>query len=586
MRVLEKYFNPDAIKLAFHRVQCWPERMAKDLVGMRAFAADLSQNCENLSNKLIQGTYKPKRGFKYYVPKSSLTNRTKTMLYVEDALVYQAIANQLAADSYDLLHEHDSFVFGSVLSPETKKGLTILEEEEPNFFFFQFWKTLFNIFRESIIHSIEIDKANYKFETDITGFFDCIPHYNLLATLSKKFGVEDEILDILSECLNAWSGTKDSITPGVGIPQGPLPSHLLANMLLHELDELVISKGFKYYRYMDDIKIYGYEEQDLVTALVLIDKHLKGNGLSINSKKTTIEEIDENVEDATIKELRKVDTFSEYAKEEDLKVIQSLSIDQLINKTTDQKRKTKSDKELKNASGLGEQENQSLNEIKISETLTEESDIIAFWEDQLTDVEKELQLFFKDPELPFEKLELAQDISDVDFIRMSAQYGTSLKNLKSYRSKLEPNTELLKYWLFAYKKFFWRANNFGLTLANYKNNPLIKSFLIELVNNQFEHYEWARFMAIQTLSLTQTYDDRELRQIFFKKVEAENSDLVKIALYRLLFKQSKSKQFTATLSKQLQKESSWYLKVSITDFNKNQKNLELDIVEFINSIGL
>jgi hypothetical protein len=93
-------------------------------------------------------------------------------------------------------------------------------------------------------------------------------------------------------------------------------------------------------------------------------------------------------------------------------------------------------------------------------------------------------------------------------------------------------------------------------------------------------------MAIQTLSLTQTYDDRELRQIFFKKIQAENSDLVKIALYRLLFKQAKSKQFTATLSKQLQKESSWYLKVSITDFNRNHKNLELDIVEFINSIGL
>ena len=121
MSVLHKYFNPEAIKLAFYRVQCWPERMAKDLVGMRAFSVDLERNCEMLSNKLSGGNYKPRRGFKYYVPKSSLTNRTKTMLFVEDAIVYQAIANQLAADSYDMLYEHESFVFGSVLSPETKK---------------------------------------------------------------------------------------------------------------------------------------------------------------------------------------------------------------------------------------------------------------------------------------------------------------------------------------------------------------------------------------------------------------------------------------------------------------------------------
>lgn len=584
--VLQKYFNPAAIKLAFYRVQCWPERMAKDLVGMRAFAAELAQNCENLSDKLIQGTYKPKRGFKYYVPKSSLTNRTKTMLFVEDAIVYQAIANQLAADSYEMLYEHESFVFGSVLSPETKKGLAILEEQEPNFFFFRFWKTLFNTFKESIIQSIEVDKAKFKFETDITGFFDCIPHYNLLSTLSEKFGVEDEILDILSECLNAWSGTKDSITPGVGIPQGPIPSHLLANMLLHELDELVIGKGFKYYRYMDDIKIYGYEEKDLIKALVLIDKHLKGNGLSINSKKTTIEEIDENEEDATVKELRKVDSFSEYFEDEDSTIIQSVTLDQLTNEANDKKGKSKSDKELKDASGLGEQENQSLNELKISETLTEEADIIEFWESQLMQVENELPRLFKDPEQPIEELELVDDICDIDFIRMSAQYGTSLRSLRSYQPKLEANTGLLKYWLFAYKKYFWRANNFGLALALYKNNALVKSFLMDLVNNQFEHYEWARFMAIQTISLTQSFDDRELRQIFFKKAQEETSDLVKISLYRLLFKHSKSKQFTATLSKQLQKESNWYLKVSITDFNRNHKNNELDIVEFIQSIGL
>ena len=68
--ILVKYFNPDAIKLAYYRVQCWPDKMVKDQGGIRAFKSDLENNCKNLSDKIINGNYKPQRGFKFYVPKS------------------------------------------------------------------------------------------------------------------------------------------------------------------------------------------------------------------------------------------------------------------------------------------------------------------------------------------------------------------------------------------------------------------------------------------------------------------------------------------------------------------------------------
>jgi hypothetical protein len=584
--VIYKYFSPKALELAFYRVKCWNDKLVKDQVGLRAFGADLENNCLKLSNKLLEGEYKPQRGFKFYVPKSSLTNRTKTLLYIEDALVYQAIANQLAFENYHKLQEHHSFVFGSVLSPENKLGLDLLEKPEPNFFFFKFWKNLFATFKESIIHSVEVDKAKFKFETDITGFFDCIPHYNLMMVLSEQFGVEDEILDLLSQCLNIWSGTKDSITPGVGIPQGAEPSFLLANLLLHELDELIISNGFKYYRYMDDIKIYGYEKQELVTALVLIDKHLKGCGLSINSKKTSIEAMSEDMEDATVKELKKLDTFAQYLyDEEGLEVIDTFTLDDIENdKQTD--KHLAIHKELEKASGLAEQESQSFLEVKIDERLTEEADIINFLEEQLAQVDKELPALFKDASLEIDKLEVEEEKTDIDFIRMSAQFGTNFNKIKALKPHYKANDKLLKYWLFSYKKFFWRANNFGLSLAHYRNNAQIKSFLLNLIQNDFTHYEWSRYMAIQTLSISHEFDDKELRQIYFKMLLNDESDLVKIALYRLLYRHAKSKQFTSTLNKQLQKESNWYLKVLITDFNKNQKNEDIDIVEFINSIGL
>lgn len=585
--VYHKYFNPEAIELAFHRVQCWTDKTIKDQVGLRAFGGNLPANCNRLSEKIISGQYKPQRGFKFYVPKASFTNRTKTLLFAEDAIVYQAIADTIALESYDTLQQQESFVFGSVLSPEVKKGVAILGEEDPNYFFFKFWKNLFNGFKESIIHSIEVDKAQYKFETDITGFFDCIPHYNLLAKLSERFKVEDEILDLLSSCLNIWSGTKESVTPGVGVPQGPLPSFLLANLILHDLDELIISEGFKYYRYMDDIKIYGYEERELVKALVLIDKYLKGNGLSINSKKTTIEKIEEGVEDATVKELKKVETFSFYDAIDD--DIQTINIEALLGKLTSddsaKKDKSESEKEINKTSKLSDQEqNSDFFDTSNVNILTDEKEIIQYWETLIAEVETNLPKLFKKESN--DKLELIEGVDDIDFIKLSAQYGISVRKLSDLKTDFKPNDKILKYWLFAYKKFFWRANNFGLTLGLYRYNDQVKSELLNLVLTDFVLYEWARYFALQTLSLSQNFIDKELRQDFFKMLQEEQSDLVKISLYRLLFGHSNGEQFNATLRKQLQKENNQYLKILIADFNKNHSGKDIDIVEFLNSIGL
>ncbi len=577
-KVLHKYFNPSNLRLAYYRVQCWTDKTVKDQVGLRAFGVNLEENCKNLSELIYSGNYKARRGVKFYVPKASMTLRTKTLLFIEDAIVYQAIANKVAESNYTVLNDQQSFVFGSVLNKEVTKGVALLEEEEPNYFFFKFWKNLFQKFKESIIHSIEVDKVKYKFETDITGFFDCIPHYNLLAKLSERFGVEDEILDILSDCFNVWSGTKDSMTPGVGIPQGPLPSFLFANLILHDLDEQIISHGYKYYRYMDDIKIYGYDESELLESLILIDKYLKGNGLSINSKKTKIEKIDASVEDATVKEMKKMVFFGLYDNDE-------IEMDSLIMEPF--KPTINNDKIEKVASELSEQDSTySGFDSKVVEVLTEESDIINYWEKNIEEASNSLPELFVDPKADFKDLELKEEVDDIDVIQLSAQYGTSIYRLKQYNPGLKADDKLLKYWLHCYKRYFWRVNNIGLTLVHYKNNKELKSILLSLIQNEFKLYEWVRFNAIQTLSFSQDFEDKDLRISIFKILKEEESDLVKISLYRLLFYHSKNKQFLSTLTNQLKKEKNQYLKILVTDFNRICKDEEFNIHEFINTIGL
>jgi retron-type reverse transcriptase len=580
--VLNTYFNPEQLELAYHRVNCWQNRMVKDLVGLRAFGRNLKENCKVLSTDILNGAYKPRRGFKFYMPKPSKTLRTQTQLEVEDAIVYQAIANILAEKSYDQLSHNREFVFGSVLSPDSVKGIQLLQEADPNYFFFVFWKDLYKKFSESVIRSIEIDKSKYKFETDITGFFDSIPHYNLLGILSNEFGVEDEILDILSTCLNIWSGTKDSITPGVGIPQGPGPSYLLANMLLHNLDKVIISEGYAYYRYMDDIKIYGNDENQLLKALLIIDKYTKGNGLSINSKKTTIEEICVDKEDETVKAMKRVDTFSVY--DLDVDWMDNEDIDEIVTSSVNNQEKENDSDENeidKEVTRLSEQEGG----ISLSENrkvLTEEKDIIEFWKEQLNEAIQQIKDIFEKVD---GEINIVEGKDDIDFLRASGKFGAAIKGLKEMDIFEKPDPELIPLLLFGIKQFFWRTNILSYSLMTYGNNAELKKGLIELYR-YFKEYEWVRFYMVTILSFTQKFSDSELRNDFYPILRAENSSLVKIALYRLLFKHAEGKQLLATIESSLKMEEEYQIKLLITDFNRLHRDREFDVSAFIETIGL
>jgi hypothetical protein len=560
----EKYFNEENLKLAYYRVVCWPERLVKDRFGINAFGANLDENCRNLADKLRDGVYIPQKGFKYYEPKSSGTQRTKTLLFIEDAIVYQAIANIIAVTVYPQLSETEDFVYGSVLSPNVAKGVGIFKEQEQNFFFFKFWKSLYNKFKNSVIKSIEEDQATYKFETDITGFFDAIPHYNLLLTLSTEFGVEDEILDLLSECLNAWSGTKESSTPGVGIPQGPVPSSFFANLLLHPLDKQLMGEAFKYFRYMDDMNIYGYSEEDLLDVLVKIDNYLKGHGLSINSKKTKIQKVDPS-SDETLKTLKRFEILGEEYDGTTIEIeIDSIDLDI-----------------SKNIAALLDQSNEPIVEFDTN-LITDPEAVIHFWENEIRIVEEELPKLFLE-ENGILVLADPEKTDDVEFIKYSTKYGSALRSLKEYKD-VKANDELLKYWLFALKKYFWRASNYIITLQYYKNDMSLKSGLHELYNFG-KNYECYRYYLVTCLSYNFTFNDKSLRE-YFKLLKEEQSLLVKYSWYQLIIKSSKDPQLLSSLKSNLANERSEYLKLIVLEFWKRDDKRDETMEDLIKSVGL
>jgi hypothetical protein len=129
--------------------------------------------------------------------------------------------------------------------------------------------------------------------TDLANYFDGIRLDVLKKTLldelpaiTKDADCQDRIrrhLEILFDCLGEWcfDGKR-------GLPQNRDASSFLANLYLMPVDRLMIEEGYKYFRYMDDIKIACRSEFEARLALKKLCVCLRERGLSVNSGKTQI----------------------------------------------------------------------------------------------------------------------------------------------------------------------------------------------------------------------------------------------------------------------------------------------------------
>jgi len=308
----------------------------------------------------------------------------------------------------------------------------------------------------------------------------------------------------------------------------------------------------------------------LRSVLVHIDNYLKGHGLSINSKKTDITAIDAAKEDGTVKELRRFEVIgNDYTGDETF--ITELSEGGLESNI------------IKSLLGLSEQSPEEHDENdtnKKLENITDPEKIIAFWEKEISEVEKELPSLFKTDSLELADLEKTDDI---DFIRLSAKYGTAVSSLNEYK-QIKASDNLMPYWLFALKKFYWRASNYILTLQHYRDNETLKEELISIYLAD-KNYECYRYHIITCLTYNFRYSDRELRE-FFKYIKNETSELVRYALYCMLIKHSDDPQLKSTLRVQLSKEANNYLKLITLDYWKRDANRVSTMDELVKQMGL
>ncbi len=141
------------------------------------------------------------------------------MLTFIDLLVYQALMNVIADNTFDIISPYyNNTIFGNIVN--TSKANRIDKK-----FFFKSWKKRWRRFNDV---SKEHFTAGYKFlsEFDIASFFDTIDHNILCELLSNNYGIDSEILSLLSKCLETWTADSNhqSFKSKHGIPQGPISS--------------------------------------------------------------------------------------------------------------------------------------------------------------------------------------------------------------------------------------------------------------------------------------------------------------------------------------------------------------------------
>lgn len=537
----ESLFSLQDLKLAWERVNASVGTDTKDFFGINIYSKDVYMHLNVLHEDLLNNRYQPKRPFKYFEPKESGTQRTKTVLMIDDAIVYQAIADKIAYELYEYLLGTRDHVYGSVLSENVARGVALLDEDDPDYYFFEYYVNFYNRFIEEINIVLDSSSIKCKLETDITGFFDCIPHSTLMLELFKH-GIDKKLLDLLAASLNKWSGTRDMPTFGVGIPQGPAASFLLANIILDGLDKIIINKNLKYFRFMDDIRIYGEGKNDIRSALVLVDRYLKGMSLSLNTSKTAIQ-------------------FSKSYDEEKDFILDSSGIPL----------------EKKQDRSLGDivvQDKTQLGQYDFNIQRLTEDKALSLYLRSLNSLEKELlDLYFI-----FNEYEVSEAIPKKvirSFLTLSQKWRVIVKAIKSIQN-YSPNQELVKVWICGIKLLFWKANSMVWNLKCYDN---LASYYpdLELVISEHDHFEWVKYQVLNIYGKV-IISNVNRQKIIISQLKNEKSPLVRLGYYSILVEaiQTDSNLF-GSLSEILKEEKEEYVKQSVLNLiHQEHLNIPID----------
>ncbi len=133
------------------------------------------------------------------------------------------------------------------------------------------------------------DGYEHVIELDLEKFFDKVNHDKLMGLLSKQI-TDKGTLKLIRSYLTSGIMEGGVASPGTeGTPQGSALSPLLSNIVLHELDKELETRGHRYVRYADDCSIYVRSEKSAQRVMETITEYIESKlKLKVNGTKSKV----------------------------------------------------------------------------------------------------------------------------------------------------------------------------------------------------------------------------------------------------------------------------------------------------------
>ncbi|UAL12549.1 RNA-directed DNA polymerase [Caulobacter segnis] len=221
------------------------------------------------------GRYVPTSRDVFNIPKPNFTVRYGLETSICDRVVYHALASSISVHIDPLI---PPVIYSHRRDPHRR---------DERYFFrrsIAAWQDFVGSVRA------DLQPGEQLLSTDLTNYFDNIDLVKLRDLLSdlitqancspaEKAQLRSEVT-LLFQLLQDWT-----FEIGRGLPQNRDASSFLANVYMLPIDLAMRGKGYRYFRYMDDIKIICPDVYAARRALKDLIVELRDRGLAVNSKR-------------------------------------------------------------------------------------------------------------------------------------------------------------------------------------------------------------------------------------------------------------------------------------------------------------
>ena len=260
-RLLEEVLSPSNLTKACKKVKSNKGSPGVDGMKVDELLPYFQQHGELIRSSILNGNFKPSPVRRHEIDKPDGGTRLLGIPTVIDRTIQQAIA-QVISPMFEKVFSNNSYGF----RPGKSAAQAVLTAKE------------------------YINQGySWVVDIDLETFFDRVNHDILMYLLSTKIS-DKRLLKLIRKYLESGIMINGlEIITEEGTPQGGPLSPLLSNVVLHELDMLLESRGHKFCRFADDCNVYVKSkragERVMQSLTSFIEKKLK---LKINKNKSAV----------------------------------------------------------------------------------------------------------------------------------------------------------------------------------------------------------------------------------------------------------------------------------------------------------